>query len=730
MTKLRPRARIVRTIGDQLISGPEAALIELVKNSFDADSKAVGITITPQTEDSPVGKIIVQDYGHGMTYNDVVNRWFEPATDEKVKQQYSPAGRKLLGAKGIGRFATARLGSKTKLTTISKTKVGKLDQVIVDIDWNAFSSEKYLDELDIPITRKTIVEKKPPHTGVLIQIEDLRDLWTKKKIENLIRELKRVATAENEGDRFDIHLNLVAFTIASAGFDGAALMAELNSGHDSDFAEPLSSTLIVPFKIHKFADYRLHGVFSPDGAFNGVFSIPKGDGLRVPLKIPALSLLPDETPCGSVDLDINVYDLETESVAALFGRMEFDFEKIGIKAARKVLTENAGISIFRNKFRIRPYGEPENDWLELERKRVQNPSKKLGISQVSGRVTVSDEASSSLVERSSREGLEHNGSFERLKRLLDEVFLHIEERRFTFRQNAGLSRRVAGDMTKAKEQANLGNVSKAVASLPPAFQTAMLVAIDRDRKALTESLDELDAFQKLLQSRAALGLLVARVIHEGRRFLNPMAASTRMLSDQQDVFLVDSAMGKLARKQLPQHLEIINHGAKNLGKLFKQLDPISGRKRGRPNSIEVKTVIKTTIDLLSEALASAKIKVVVSVDDDLTAYGYADDLQNALLNLIDNAIYWLDTIDIPKREINVTGIALDRKVRLSIQNNGPLIDAAYVPQLFSAGFSLKSDGTGIGLTIAREACRSSKGDLIFDDSAINTTFHVDFPKPI
>ena len=87
MAKLRPRARIVRTIGDQLISGPEAALIELVKNAFDADSKTVRIIIEPRAPSAPVGKVTVQDHGHGMTYNDVLNRWFEPATDEKVQRK-------------------------------------------------------------------------------------------------------------------------------------------------------------------------------------------------------------------------------------------------------------------------------------------------------------------------------------------------------------------------------------------------------------------------------------------------------------------------------------------------------------------------------------------------------------------------------------------------------------------------------------------------------------------
>ena len=119
MAKLRPRARIVRTIGDQLISGPEAALIELVKNAYDADSPSVGIKISSPgslQEGRMPGEIVVADTGHGMSATDIITKWFEPATTDKVERGTSPTGRPLLGAKGVGRFATARLGSVLQLS--------------------------------------------------------------------------------------------------------------------------------------------------------------------------------------------------------------------------------------------------------------------------------------------------------------------------------------------------------------------------------------------------------------------------------------------------------------------------------------------------------------------------------------------------------------------------------------------------------------------------------------
>ena len=118
MATLKPRARIIRTIGDQLISGPEAAVIELVKNSYDADSSTVEIKLSPPTTLYPAGRVLVTDHGHGMTYEDIEGKWFEPASDNKVQRQISPRGRIMLGAKGIGRFAAARLGSQLALESV------------------------------------------------------------------------------------------------------------------------------------------------------------------------------------------------------------------------------------------------------------------------------------------------------------------------------------------------------------------------------------------------------------------------------------------------------------------------------------------------------------------------------------------------------------------------------------------------------------------------------------
>jgi DNA topoisomerase VI subunit B len=169
---LRPRARIIRTIGDQLISGPEAALIELVKNSFDADSPVVTIIIIPRGPSAPTGEILVSDEGHGMSKSEIIERWFEPATDDKLRRRISPGGRSMLGAKGIGRFAAARLGRFTRVESTYQNGNSRC-LVTVNIDWNWFTADKYLDQIDVPVEEAELPPKGKVTTGVSLFISDL-----------------------------------------------------------------------------------------------------------------------------------------------------------------------------------------------------------------------------------------------------------------------------------------------------------------------------------------------------------------------------------------------------------------------------------------------------------------------------------------------------------------------------------------------------------------------------
>ena len=718
MAKLRPRARIIRTIGDQLISGPEAALIELVKNAYDADASTVRIAIEPIANDL-AASITVADDGHGMSAQDILTKWLEPATGDKIARKFSPTGRRLLGAKGVGRFATARLGKKVELVS-RKVVDGETEISRFDIDWEDFETHEYLDEIDINV--KAVREGIPGDTGVWLKISELRDSWTQKQLENLVKELRRLSSPKiRQENGFKIMLDLTKFTQDTSGFDGPLLVSGRVMGDlDEDDVE---AHVIRPFSLGGIYHYRLEGSFSAEGAFAGRFINKRADGSDQAVVVEGPAYLPDEAPCGEVGILINIYDREGDAVLDLFKRM--GLSAIGRVDARRILDENIGVGIYREGFRIRPYGDAETDWLELERKRVQNPSQKLGLNQLWGSVAIMDEAHSGLVERSSREGLEHNGSFVRLRRLINDVMSRVEIIRLEFREKAGLSRKAEGDTGVAKEKAGLQSMAKAIERLPAQYRDSMRKALRQESAALKSSIVELENFQLKLAAQSSVGLVVSQVLHDGRRFLGDINTRSKTLADGSTRLLEDSSFGEHFRASFGKNSASIKDSASSLTRLFRALDPLASRKRGKPKTIDPVEVIAKCVELNADALKEGGILL------DLPDLGstskvtiYEADLMAAVLNILDNAIHWLGTSTVASKRISISASESKKWVKLSIFNNGPLVDPVVEPNLFRPGFTLKAEGSGIGLAIAREAMRASKGKVEYDPTDNATCFTI------
>jgi signal transduction histidine kinase len=731
MPRLRPRARIVRTIGDQLISGPEAALIELVKNAFDADSPSVFIKIEPPKKGASEefgGLITVTDAGHGMSASDLIEKWFEPATSDKLERRLSPGGRAMLGAKGVGRFASARLGRILHLRTVHRISAGQHEVSEVDIDWNLFEKSKYLDEIEIDVATKHI--KSSDTQGVTLEIKELRDHWTKKQLINLVHELRRLISpvAAKEGN-FRIFLDLNSFRDDVHGFNGQELVTGALESLEKTNEINKDQREIRPINIDRVFHYMVKGEFNEKGRFIGTFINQRGDAKPQSIEIAESELSAEESSCGKVSLRLNIYDREGDAIVELFERLGLD--SIGRLDAKRVLDENIGIGIFRGGFRIRPYGDAEADWLELERMRVQNPTRKLGLNQVWGMVEVLDEIGSGLIERSSREGLEHNGAYIRLRRLISDVLAHVESIRQDFRQSAGLSRRASIDTDQVKNNAQLRATSKVIDQLPVEYKVILERAIKQDSVALQVSIEELETYQHALASRSALGLVVAQVLHDGRRFLSDISTRSKRLMDGAPRLAEESSFGEHFRASFGKEANSINQSSANLSKLFRSLDPISGRRRGKPKTFAVESVMERCLTLFGDAIADAGIEVKYSSNELKTSViGYESDLMAALLNILDNAIHWLGVSTTRPKNLTIAVQPSKKIVRISIANNGPLVDEKFHERLFSPGFTLKAEGSGIGLAIAREAMRTSKGNVSFDPETDQTTFVIELQRAL
>lgn len=722
--KFRPRARIIRTIGDRLISGPEAAAIELVKNSYDADATRVRISFLPPFGPGS-GEIVFEDDGHGMSLSDVQERWMEPATSDKKERKESAGGRRLLGSKGIGRFAAARLGEHLELVSVH-TRNGAGEQTrIADLNWTLFDEAQYLDDVSFPAE----VSAAQTQAGTRLRIWSLRDEWSEAAMRRLHHELRRLINPTDVAGTapFRIVLDLSACTVESCGFDGVTIL-EASGMPDPGTSEGLQDPYeIRPFPVLEASDYDVDGIFDENGAFEGTMTIRRAGTEKevIRLQVP---LQPGDDPCGIVLVRLSIFDREAASIRSTAETAGFG--QLGVREARKLLDSMAGVAIYREGFRIRPYGDAENDWLTLDTKRVQNPSLKIGRNQVAGTVVVDDEDTSHLIERSSREGLEENGSFRRLQTIILALLAEVvEPRRRKFRLAVGLEKRKQSGFREVLDQAELTWAQDLLGALPENKREAAKQLIMRESERLTGYLKDLEQRQALLEAQVTMGAIVGEVMHQGNTPLAFIENEVRRLQKWWPRLFDDTSDSAEDRAAVPTILNGLGSSAVSLRSLFNALRPLSGARRGNPVDYSVRRVIDDVVFLFQTRAESIGLQFVLDPQlMGLSARGYSSDLATALTNLIDNAMYWLEHYGTADKKIEISVSQQPERITLFVQDNGAGIPEEFRDQLFDIGFTLKPTGTGLGLSIAREAIYRSSGELNIVDSESGARFAISLPR--
>jgi signal transduction histidine kinase len=702
--QFRPRARIIRTIGDQLISGPEAAVIELVKNAYDADASKVIVKFIPPLEPG-AGRITVSDDGHGMTIADIQDKWMEPATSSKIANRKSPRkNRVMLGSKGIGRFAAAKLGQVMELTTISDRAGDRTEVLIPRIDWSVFNGDAYLSDIRIDYLSQQTTEA----TGTTIEIVGLNESWSAAKMGRLLLELRKlispIHTAEDE-DAFRIFLDLSDCTEASCGFDGRLILGSPAEPED----DPLSDFEVVPFPLLTACDYEVDGYFDDAGTFHGTMQIKRANQGPTPIVL-SVPIKQDEESCGRVDVRFYVFDRETDIIKATMQKAGMG--EITAKEARRILDEVAGIAIYRDGFRIRPYGDAANDWLTLDTRRVQDPSLRIGQNQIAGFLGVETQETSSLVEKSSREGFEQNAAFARLTRLIRELLAQVvEPRRQRFREDAGIARRNTTSFEEIRKLGQLNKIRALVKDLPSDEREHALAVIDEQEVELRDRIAQIEERQRVLEAKSSLGAIVGEVLHEGGPHANYVAQTGAWLVRNYDSLFTNGPRADEIKKDYPKKLSLIAESGEKLRGLVATLRPLSGGKRPAPAIFNPVNVVKDAAAVFD----SHNIPITFLNPEKVSeAVGYKGDLSTAVVNIVGNAVHWLEQTRTPGPNITIAMAKAGDDFLVLIDDNGPGVPDEFVERIFEVGFTTKDEGTGWGLNIAREALARSDATLGYD----------------
>lgn len=715
--KIRPAGRHLLTIGRDLIQDSYAAIVELVKNAYDADSESVEIHFkaTEKPSENVSGnpekriEITVRDYGHGMSQDTVINKWMVPSTPDKLERRTSPDGRIMQGRKGIGRYAASMLGSTLLLETVSKDS----EKTTVLVNWHDFETSKYLDDVEILVETHLTDE----HSGTTLTIEGEEEYykeWNEKQFNNLNFELKKLISpmqnlmdkVEDQKDKkFDIYLKI-------SGFEGI---------------EDIEET-ITPYPIFDLFDYKISGKIHANGKGTLTYAVQKArntveEVISFNLGVP--------TGCGDLIFDIRVYDRDKESIEQLIhrGLKDDNGNYVGKLQARKILDKSNGIGVYRNGFRIRPLGDPEFDWLKLNEQRVQNPSLKIGSNQVIGYVLIESEEKSDLIEKSARDGLRNNNAYQQLQKITNEVIKELETRRFSYRRKAGLSKpalKVERELNKIFSFDTLKQTvhKKLIAGgMNEKSAEEVIELISKEEEEKSQTVEEIRQAIAAYQGQATLGKIMNVVLHEGRRPLNYF---------RNEVPRIDRFIKKYKETSDFEHIqqiESIAHNtvsnAKIFSDLFLRLDPLAMGKRPAKRLLSIENEISNCFAIFRQQMEDKGIKFKISGSAIIEAWH--QDIAAIFTNLIENSIFWLSEKNTDIKEIMVNIITNENSLSyIDFCDTGPGIEPNLIEDnlIFEPQFSTKPGGTGIGLAIAGEAAERNGLKLTALESTAGAYFRL------
>ncbi|WP_219376032.1 sensor histidine kinase [Bacillus mycoides] len=760
--KFRPAARLITSIGEGLIKDVPAAIMELVKNAYDADASFVEIEFSyikgPNQEDDKL-KIVVIDNGHGMSFDTVINKWMVPATSDKLKRKRSLIKKRTMqGRKGIGRYASAILGSELNLTTrdlcgnetlakidweefekkqfltdvdivLQENKSEKVPEVISDLLKNSVSStlEETLQEMDDENLMMEIVQQISSGTRLEI-IGDYSKLsdWTDKRIENMIKDLKKLLSPlkKNESDfkeKFEIKIKFAEFP------------SEKYRNYELD---------VAPYPLIEMYDYRIYGQVDDKGYANLYYeNNVLGNLIKEPIERFRVFLTNEEKYCGPIDLDLRVFDKDAESIDNLIQKGEGlkDSETgkyLGKLEAKRLIRDISGVGIYRGDFRIRPYGDKGYDWLELDKERVQNPSQRVGNDQIVGFVNIASEEVSALEEKSARDGIKENGYYEGLYRIVKRALSELESRRYVFRRKSGKGRK----QTPIQEQLdNLFDFNTLSNKIESKLQTLKVEdkeilefkkILTKTKEEKTNILEEIQETIAMYQGQATLGKIIMVLQHEGRRPIGYIKNQVPVLEVWIRQIQASGCSEELLLEKLVDRLHSSKKQMEILSKLFTKIDPLSVKKRGDKKRFLVKNVIENVVNLFSNEFEINDINVKVNCNEPAEIFGWESDLTVGLTNIIENSIYWLTNSDLKDKNINIDVFQDGDILIIDVTDNGPGIDESLIEgnSIFEPDFTLKPDGTGLGLAIAGEAIERNGGKLKALNSNDGAYFRLEFKE--
>ncbi|MGD0410797.1 MAG: ATP-binding protein [Verrucomicrobiota bacterium] len=678
----KPRARLILQLGDQLIKNESIALLELVKNSYDAGATAVNIDMRNLSH-LDKGEITVRDNGCGMDAHMIKNVWLEPGSDYKshllkalLAKKQRP-GRLPLGEKGIGRFSAHKLGETVEI--ISRMQGRK--EVRLHINWTDFERARYIQNVVVHLTEREPTTFTGSATGTLINITGLRKgQWPAETLREVFRSVNSMCSPFETPDAFRVSLR----TDDPKDFEGIPTLEKIKEAALYSFRCKLEGDKVTQFS------YIFHPLPSMTKLSERSVSDKSPGFEKIQRMVEQEIKSPDRDHKEPPSIDLSAKKMKIGPV--LFEGLIFDREtkvlklgRIDGKSVKEYLDKNGGIRIYRDGIRVYDYGEPENDWLDLEQRRLYRPGVKISSKLILAAVHLKRDTSRDLVEKTNREGFVDNEAYRTLVAAVKFALGLIETCR---QEDKDKIRLYYGPSPKSEP------ILASVAELREVVESKI-----ENKEVKKECLKYLDRIERdyqeineILLTSAEAGLNLGVAIHEIEKIISELK---RVVSEER-------SSGRL--------IKLIQH----LSELIEMYGAVL--RRSRQKEEELKGLIDDALFHVHYRLKAHNIETIKSY---LAFHGRSHITCSArlvigsIVNIIDNSIYWLERARVPHKKII---ISLERQpqnhLKVVIADNG-LGFSLSPEQMVKPFVSMKPGGMGLGLHIVSEVMSAQGGVLGF-----------------
>ena len=700
--KIRPYARLLTMLGEQLIKNERIALIELIKNSYDADAGWVKVTFQRFGNNykiEPRSKIIIEDNGHGMSQNLIEDHWLNPATPEKKKRKIIKArtekGRIIQGEKGIGRFAILKLGRRIDI--ISKTKEDQQEHYVsydfsrYDDDFLSENGDEkvlYIDDLRVMLLNRKperIVhselsfgsrKKERLNHGTIIEISDLKGSWTEKKVESVYRDLTKLESIFLKKENSD--------------FEVGIYRDEEHQNFQEDYLGKLKLLLnersVIKIEKGCFDSEKKEYRFTINGVENAISILnPSITGLKVfknRFGNAGSELNDRQIECGSFEFGFYVFDFSAQAPA-----------KHQLNKEDKLIIRDHRIYLYRDNIRVYPYGEPDDDWLRIDVYRgTISAGHFLSNDQVVGFVNISQKNNPKLKDKTNREGLiDEENATEDFITLLQSFLAYIRQKPYARYRNDIENKKDQDTFISDQVQKKFNKLKSAVGDNKAALNILSMAENEykAERRYLTRRAETTEEL-------AGVGLSVETASHDIMSIMGKVFTNLDGLI--RDLMSTD----EIDKEELLKELQSIRGGMGFIEAQLKDIQLLFKSSKQRRKSIHVKEIVEKVYRIYRRLLKNEAIEFTINpLGSPLVAKTTDAVLLQLFLNLFDNSVYWLQQTSKSDKKIE---ILLDgNEGKMIFSDNGPGIDKNDAPYIFKAFYSGKGDeGRGLGLYIARQ----------------------------